>query len=97
MRFHLGFLPDANRDFHDAIVWYGGQRGFARKFVSAVRQVLKPLRTMPRIHGFAVADVRRAPVKGFPYVILYRIISSDILVVAVIHTKREPNDGQKRE
>lgn len=97
MKLEIAFRPEAEKEFREAISWYARQKkGLGKRFAAAVRQALKRLRSLPRLHSIVISDVRRAIVKGFPYVILYRVTASEIVVLAVFHTKRDPGDWHDR-
>jgi plasmid stabilization system protein ParE len=97
MRFRLTLRPEAYEEFREGIAWYAHQKkGLGKRFAAAVHEVLKRLRRMPRIHGFAVDDVRRAIVTGFPYVEYYRVEGKDVIVIAIFYSKRDPAEWQAR-
>jgi|ERR1019366_9211193 plasmid stabilization system protein ParE len=97
MSYRQTILPDAQREYDDAIEWYAKQqKGLGKRFTAAVKQVLRRLRAMPNIHAIAAKDIRRALVKDFPYVVLYRVIGDDVIVVSIFHTSRNPADWQSR-
>ncbi len=41
-------------------------------------------------------DVRKAVVRRFPYVVLYREDAAEVVVIAVFHTSRDPSIWQAR-
>ena len=80
-----------------AQAWYAKEhKGLAKRFAKAVRDVLKRLRKMPMIHGVVVKDVRRAIVKGFPYVVIYRVVAKEVIIISIFFTKRNPADWESR-
>jgi toxin ParE1/3/4 len=91
----VAFDAQADEELVQAAAWYEEQReGLAEAFLHQVK------RTMNRIHQnpkwFPKVDVpsrsvvRRAPVSGFPYSIVYCELADEILVLAVYHAKRRP-------
>ncbi len=97
MIFRQTILPEAQADFDEAVRWYAKEkRGLGRKFAAAVKQVLRRLRKMPKVHGFVMKDVRRALVPGFPYVVLYRVADDEVLIISIFHTSQDPDKWQRR-
>ncbi len=74
MTYRVILLPEAKKELREGIGWYNEQKkGLGRKFSAAVQDALRGLRVFPRRHQEVMKDVRRAPVKTFPYVIYYRV------------------------
>jgi plasmid stabilization system protein ParE len=97
MRPPLIFLPEAEQEFKEAVTWYARQKkGLGKKFAQAVKRSLKGVQATPKMHACVVDDVRKATMKVFPYVILYRVTTDNIIIVAVFHAKRDPRVWQER-
>jgi len=98
----LRILEAAEEDLAEASNWYEDQKdGLGRRFLAAVRGTLELVRNNPKgfasLEGVAEADeIRRTQVKGFPYLIVFRIEASEVLVTAVGHTARGPRYWQSR-
>jgi hypothetical protein len=94
-------LSVARQEFRDAARWYDErQPGVGRRFARAVIDVLKRIRENPE--RFALyegknveGDYRRAIVRKFPYLIVYRI-EGDVIVVSCQHASREPGYWEGR-
>ena len=67
-----------------------------KSFRNASHEVLNSIATFPEIHQCIYKDVRRAVVRRFPYLILYRIKPSQVRVIAVFHSWRNPAIWQTR-
>ena len=88
---------EAKRDFDEAIDWNKKhQKDRGKAFAAEVKRLLKLLRRMPKMHGIVIDDVRRAIVKGSSYVILYRVTDTEVIVISIFHTSRDPSDWQSR-
>ncbi len=97
MRFTLRYLPEAKRELHEGIAWYAkNAKGLGKKFSLAVNQALKPLRKMPKMHSLVVKDIRRAVVKDFPYIVLYRVTDKEVIVISIFQTDQDPAKWQSR-
>ena len=91
------FRPAAAADLEEAALWYEAQRpGLGREFLDAAEAAVKQVMATPR--GFAVAykDRRRVLLARFPYSIVYRLIDDDVVVIAVVHAKRNPRVWRRR-
>jgi plasmid stabilization system protein ParE len=44
----------------------------------------------------SIKDARQTTVKRFPYLVVYRILDKEIIVVAIVHTSRDPAVWQSR-
>jgi plasmid stabilization system protein ParE len=77
-------LRAAREYYHDADVGLGGQ------FLVALDELFARLQSFPRsapgVAGFP--DVRRAVVRGFPFVVFYRIGTEQLVVLRVLHGAR---------
>jgi toxin ParE1/3/4 len=91
MTYPIRLLPEAIDEFDAAAEWYEQKRaGLGIDFVARVREVFQRIAKNPRMHGVVYLDVRKAVVKRFPYVVLYRQDQKEILVIAVFHCSRNP-------
>jgi plasmid stabilization system protein ParE len=98
----LRILEAAEEDLAEASNWYEEQNaGLGRRFLAAVGETLKRIRNIPegfaRLEGVPESEeIRRTQVKGFPYLIVFRLEASEVLVTAVGHTARGPRFWQSR-
>ena len=70
--------------------------GLGDAFADAIAEVLQRIGSMPRLHGKVFGEVRKAVVRGYPYCVYYREEASQIRVIAVFHTSRDPKEWQDR-
>lgn len=90
-------LPEARAEFDAAGDYYEAQRsGLGKDFVAKVRAVFQRIRANPRLHAVVYRDVRKALVERFPFIVLYREAGSEVIVVSVFHTSRDPAAWQSR-
>jgi plasmid stabilization system protein ParE len=91
------FRVEAELEFDEAFDWYEQQQtGLGIHFLECVTEVLERVESFPEAYETVVEDVRRAVVRKFPYVILYKVEPSQILVLAVFHSKRDPQTWHDR-
>lgn len=87
----------ARDDIREARTWYEGQReGLGEEFLAAVEEALERLRQTPEMHQVIYRDVRRRMVQRFPYGIYYRVLVDRVVVIAVVHGRRDPKTWQSR-
>jgi toxin ParE1/3/4 len=97
MTFPIRLLPEAKAEFDSAADWYEQkQKGLGIDFILRVGEVFKRIAGNPGMHPVVYKDVRRALLKKFPYVVLYREDQGEIIVIAVFHTSRNPAVWQSR-
>jgi toxin ParE1/3/4 len=97
MTYSLVLQRAAQREFDEAADWYDRQRtGLGVEFIEEVNRVLDQLRAGPERYPVVHEDIREGPVDRFPYVVYYRIEPGRVVVVAVIHTSRDPAAWQGR-
>jgi len=92
------FLRDeARADLAEAFRWYEGRRtGLGLEFTRSARSALQSIEDNPAQYPIAVDDIRKAPLRRFPYVVYYVVLDSDVSVIAVMHSRRHPRRWQER-
>lgn len=98
MKHTLIVRPEAEADLADAVRWYDLQRpGLGAEFQLCVEEKLERIRRTPEMHAMVYRELRRASVRRFPYAILYRVVEKKkVIVVAVMHSRRDPKRWQDR-
>jgi plasmid stabilization system protein ParE len=97
MSLPIVFRRAARTEFDDATDWYEQRRaGLGTTFVDAVQKVLDQIASQPQFYPEVFQDVREAIVPGFPYRVYYREEPSQVIVLAVFHTARDPSIWQVR-
>jgi plasmid stabilization system protein ParE len=90
-------LPEAEQELERAFEWYEQQKaGLGARFLAAVRRVIRGIARQPKMHAVVYRDVRKAVVARFPFIVLYRPLPRELLVVSVFHTSRDPLEWQSR-
>ena len=91
------FRRVARSEFDEATDWYERRRsGLGPRFVMAVQGVLDRIVNQPDFYPLVEGDVREARVRRFPFCVYYRRDASQILVLAVFHTSRDPSGWLRR-
>ena len=93
----VDYLPGARRDFDESFDWYAARSTQAAvRFTNAVDVALSTMAADPERFA-AVDDLHReCRVRRFPFRIVYRVIETRILVVAIAHAKRRPGYWKDR-
>ena len=91
------FHPQALSEYHDAAAYYAARRaGLEREFIYAIEHAIDQVLRAPHTWRIFEDDVRRCLVRVFPYAVLYTIEAGKILIVAVMHSHREPGYWRQR-
>ena len=97
MSFTIQVRRAAELDLAVAQSWYESQRsGLGAEFRSEVSKVFARLAENPLIYAPVHQDVRRAVVHRFPYLIWYRVLDRDVVVIASTHGRQNPETTMSR-
>lgn len=89
---------EANAELNAAWNWYENQReGLGEDLLGCVDAAFAAAARAPEGYPRIDGPIRRALVRRFPYVILFREYPEYIAILAVFHTSRTPEDAQGRE
>jgi plasmid stabilization system protein ParE len=88
---------EAELDLADAVIYYEQrQSGFGLRFVSAFERTLERIVRYPSAYAVQAFDIRRAPVRSFPFGVYYRVEAERIVVIGVFHARRNPAAWERR-
>jgi len=91
------FLEVASAEYRQAVDYYDAEKpGLGREFSEAVEAALHQITTFPNGWPQISARTRRCLTKRFPYGLIYQQSGDLILVVAIMHLKREPTYWRTR-
>ena len=80
----------------DAYDWYELQKdGLGELFLKELDENYDKLQSFPAAYGKREGNYRHINLKKFPYVVVFKIIKTTVLVYAVFHTSRNPKDKLK--
>ncbi|MCB1033883.1 MAG: type II toxin-antitoxin system RelE/ParE family toxin [Acidobacteria bacterium] len=103
MLFRLVIEPEADQELEAAALWYGEQQsGLGGRFLSSVAKTLERIQRFPEAGSLLPylprdLPVRRAPVKAFPFHVVYLIDDPGALkVLAFVHESRRPGYWLRR-
>jgi plasmid stabilization system protein ParE len=88
---------EAEADIDEAAQQYEQRSaGLGVDFVARVRDALAAVGANPNLYGEVDDGIRRAPTKRFPYGVFYRRRGDRVVVIAVLHNRRDPSIWQAR-
>lgn len=91
MRLRLIVRPLAEQDLLDAQRWYEDQRpGLGDEFRSTADDLIRRIVERPRLYPEVYRKVRRAVLRRFPYLLYYVLSRDAVVVLACLHSKRDP-------
>jgi plasmid stabilization system protein ParE len=97
MSMKLILRPEAKVDLAEAKAWYDKrQKGLAGEFRLCIEEAMDRIRRMPELHAEMDDGVRRCLVRRFPFAIFYKLEKTRIIVIAVMHTSRDPSRWRDR-
>jgi len=89
--------PRADLDIEAAFLWYEKEQpGLGLEFLDEIRAVYHRIVEGPLTYPRLRSNVRRALVKRFPYIVYFTVETTAIVVLAVLHARRDPADWQRR-
>jgi plasmid stabilization system protein ParE len=87
----LRILSPAETEMAAAARYYESQSGgLGRRFLRHVRRTVDSIVANPRAGATVRGNVRRRIVRSFPFSVLYCVEPEEILVIAVMDLRRDP-------
>ncbi len=97
MSLPIDFEIDAVDDVDGAFAWYENeQAGLGERFLEAILDQLDRIQENPEAHAILYRKTRACPIRGFKYVIYFRLLDDRINIVAVQHGHRNPRAWRRR-
>ncbi|SFV61906.1 Plasmid stabilization system protein [hydrothermal vent metagenome] len=93
----IEFKPEVYEDIKIAYDWYEKQRiGLGEDFLLTLEASYAKIVRMPKAYQPIYKTVRRKLTRRFPYGVFFTLQDSQIIIIAVMHTKRNPSDWNER-
>jgi toxin ParE1/3/4 len=70
--------------------------GLGKRFLHAVHIALAKIQDNPERFPFHDEEIRSCRVMGFPYRVVYEVLSDAVYIIAVAHASRESNYWKNR-
>lgn len=91
------FTPEADAELTEARQWYSHHRkDLDLEFMQSIEVALSLIRSNPRLFPVVHGSLRRAVVRRFPFAILYEVEAEEIQIIAVFHSRRNPDVWKSR-
>jgi plasmid stabilization system protein ParE len=93
----IRFTPEADAELTEAREWYAHQRkDLDLEFMQCIDNVLSRIARNPQVFPLVHRDLRRAVVSRFPFAVFFELTSDEIQVIAVFHSRRNPEMWKSR-
>jgi hypothetical protein len=91
MSFKLEIRPLAAIEILEAYDWYElAKDGLGLEFLNELENFYDGLKNNPKTHSYYEKPVRQGRLKRFPYVVIYEIFNSTIVIYSVFMAKQDP-------
>ncbi len=89
---------EAEEDVRSAYEWYEDKQvGLGTQFVQEIDSKFRIIEEHSDLYVEVMGDIRRALCKRFPYSIYFMCKEMDVVVIAVLHQRRNPMVWQVRK
>ena len=89
--------PDAERELAEAQEWYDQQlKGLGTEFYLCIEDAIARIQQDPESYPVVYSSARQILTKRFPYSIIYRPESKEIVIYSVLHGSRDPDVWKRR-
>jgi plasmid stabilization system protein ParE len=94
---NTNFHPDAEQELNDAIDFYESKEfGLGIDFAIEIKKAIERIESYPQSWTILDGEIRRALLNRFPYGILYAVNDSEIIILAIMHLRRNPKYWKNR-
>ncbi len=92
MKYQVEIKESARKGAVDAFLYYEDQQiALGDRFLDKMELLLNDIVKHPKLYSEKHKQFRQALIKPFPYLIIFEIIQTTIVVYKVIYAKRNPN------
>jgi toxin ParE1/3/4 len=96
-QYRVEATPAVELDIEAAFEWYQGEEsGLGFEFLEEVRATYLRILDHPLGYRDRRSGIRRALTRRFPYAIYFSIEDGVVVILAVLHTARDPEEWQRR-
>jgi len=94
---NIEFKPEVYEDIKVAYDWYESQRiGLGEDFLLTLEESYSKIIRNPKMYQLIYKTVRRKLLRRFPYGVFFVLRDNEIIIIAIMHTRRKPSDWNKR-
>jgi toxin ParE1/3/4 len=96
-KYKINFLPESVDDIEQAKTWYNQQKlSLGEEFVDEVEKIVDIIQYNPYQFSEKYKKMRQVKTARFPYLISYIIENMEIIILSVLHGKRNPKEFKRR-
>jgi toxin ParE1/3/4 len=93
----LKLRDHAEFDLEESANWYDEQQsGVGEEFLAEVRLAFQRILNNSETYPVVQENVRRFVMKRFPFLIYYVATKTEVTILRVIHSSREPDEWKKQ-
>ena len=93
----IRFKPEADAELTEARQWYSHQRqDLDLEFMQCIDDALMRVVDNPHFFPIVYRNLRRAVVRRFPFALFYEVTPDEIEIIAVFHSRRDPEIWKSR-
>ena len=93
----IRFTPEADAELTEARQWYAHQRqDLDLEFMECIDEALSRVVRRPNLYPIVYRNLRRVVVRRFPFAVFYEVTADEIQVIAVFHSRRNPERWKSR-
>lgn len=91
MSYKIEVKEQAREDLAKAAIWYETQSpGLGERFASEYRNITERLKKNPFTYQVKRKSLRQAQLEKFPYLVIYTIETTTVIIYGIINGKRHP-------
>ena len=95
--YNLKFKPEVYNDIKAAYDWYESQRiGLGEDFLLTLEESYSKITRTPKVYQLIYKTVRRKLLRRFPYGVFFVLKDDEIIIIAIMHTRRKLSDWNER-
>jgi plasmid stabilization system protein ParE len=92
MEYSIVLHPLSEVELWEAVDWYDAQKdALGKAFAKQIQHTVQKIGQNPGQFPCVLGQKRQAMVPNFPYVIIYEVSGDTIYILAIFHTKRDPD------
>lgn len=98
MTFQVSIRPEAETDINDAYTWLEEQKiGLGKDFILCVDASIQSIIKTPHLFSKVYEQIHRCLIRRFPYGVYYFISENTVIVIGVLHARRNPAIWKNRK
>jgi plasmid stabilization system protein ParE len=98
MKRTIVFRLEAEHELEQAYLWYESRRvGLGADFLLCIEAALASISRSPEMYPVVHRSVRRALIRRFPFGVFYIAEQERVVVLAIFHAFRDPDQLRSRE